>query len=480
MWCPKKTMTKRWTTFFAGWATLVALCLAPLGARAQEPSAPEEAPKPAARAYPPIGDTGDEPSPDQLLPDSRPLTGVQNQTLGQIESPHSYWEPGFQYSNTVQSSQPGETSTGWSSTNYLAATVSLLEQWRAAQLALNYSGGGTFSTDKTLGNGYFHQLGLTQNFQWARWQVQFLDQFSYIPDSQFGFGAGTSLGLPGGAGSVGTPQTGLTGNYQSLFTAVGPRYNNNFTSQVVYQLSPRASVNVSGTYGILRFVDPGNIDTNTAGASGGYNYLLNRNDSIGVMYSFNHYDYVGEAQGINDQVFSFVYGRKITGRLALKVSGGPDITTFKVPVGNVSRRTSGSGGGSLTYQFSRVLTSVSYNHGVTGGSGVFVGSESDTIQGNVSRQLSRVWRAQANFGFSRNRELVSGAAQSGLAFDSYFAGGGLSRPFGPNANLSIAYSANIQTGQSVSGCTVPGCSGTYTEHQIVMSFQWHTRPLVLR
>lgn len=472
---------KRWTTLLAGCATMAFLGLVCARANAQDPSTPEEGPKPAARAYPPLGQTPeDQPSPDQLLPDSRPLTGVQNQTLGQVESPHSYWEPGFQYSNTIQNSLPGEMNSGWSSTNYLAATVSLLEEWRRSQLALNYSGGGTFSTDKTLGNGYFHQFGASQTFQWARWQVQFLDQFSYIPDSEFGFGAGTSLGVPGGGINPGTPQTGLSGNYQTLFTAAGPRYNNNFTSQVVYQLSPRTSVNVSGTYGVLRFIDPGNIDTNTAGASAGYNYLLTKEDTMGVQYRFSHYDYLGEQQGINDQVFSFVYGKKITGRLALKLFGGPDITTFKVPIGNVSRQTSASGGANLTYQFSRVFTNLSFNHGVTAGSGVFAGSETDVIQGTVSRQLSRVWHGQANFGFARNRTIVSNAAQSAQAFNSWFAGAGVGRPFGPNANFSIAYSANVQTGGTVSGCAIPGCNSTYTQHQITMNFQWHTRPLVLR
>ena len=474
-------MTKRWTTILAGWGTLAVFGVLAAPGRAQEQAPPDATPKPAASALPPLDTIGnDQPSPDQLLPDSRPLTGVQSQTLGQLESPHSYWEPGFQYSNTIQSSLPGQTSSGWSSTNYLAATLSLLEQGRASQLALNYSGGGTFSTDKTLGNGYFHQLGVSQNFQWARWQVQFFDQFSYIPDSEFGFGGGTSLGLAGGGVSSGTPQTGLSGNYQSLFTSEGPRYNNNFTTQVVYQISPRASVNASGTYGILRFVDPGSIDSDNPGASIGYNYLLNREDTIGLTYRFSQFTYIGQSQGIDDHVINIAYGKKITGRLALKVFGGPDITTFKAPTGNIPVRTSGSGGANLTYQFSQLSTSFSYNHGVTGGSGVLTGSETDQIKANVSRQLTRVWRAQGNFGFSRNRAIGSTSSQGGLAFNSYSVGGGVSRPFGPNANLSIAYSANIQTGEAVSGCTVPGCNGTYNQQQIILNLQWHARPLVLR
>src|SRR5277367_2819744 len=157
-------MTKRCKTWLLGWGTLAIVSVLPVAAYAQDPDATpaptQETPKPAGRAIPPLDTVGDDqPSPDQLLPDSRPLTGVQNQTLGRVESPHSYWEPGFQYSNTIQSSLPGEPSSGWSTTNYLAATVSLLESWRLSQLAVNYSGGGTFSTDNTIGNSDFQQLG---------------------------------------------------------------------------------------------------------------------------------------------------------------------------------------------------------------------------------------------------------------------------------------------------------------------------------
>ena len=57
---------------------------------------------------------------------------------------------------------------------------------------VNYSGGGTFSTDKTQGDGYFHQLKLAQVFSWRRWQWACIDDFGYLPQSQFGFGAGSA------------------------------------------------------------------------------------------------------------------------------------------------------------------------------------------------------------------------------------------------------------------------------------------------
>jgi hypothetical protein len=466
---------KRWKTTFGALIGLVIAGGAPPALRAQDPSS-DSAPKPAGTAFPPLVDDSNQPSPDTILPDGRPLTGVQSPTLGRLESPHSYWVPGIQYSNTIQNLLPGATSPGWSITNYVAANVSLLDTWRSSQLALNYSGGGAFSTDSTQGSGTFQQLGVSQTFQWGRWQLQFFDQFSYLPQSQFGFGAGTGLGLPGGGLSPGVPQTGLTGNYQTLFNAVGPRFSNTFSTQAIYQISPRGSLNVSGTYSLLKFVDPGSIDSNDAGASIGYNYLLTSADTIGLVYRFNRYSYIGDPQVIDDSVFNLAYGRKIAGRIAFQAFGGPDITTFKVPVGSMSRRVSGSGGAILSYAFDHSTLGLNYSHGVSGGSGAFAGSEADQVGANVARSLGRAWHAQANIGYTRNHAAGSTASQN--SYDSLYIGGGVGRPFGPDMNFALAYNANIQMTGSQSGCAGSACN--FTQHTISMNFQWHTRPLVLR
>lgn len=485
-------MISRCTNILSVVAVLVLLaCVCP-ALRAQDPGT-EAPPKPAGTAFPPVVDDTSQPSPDVVLPDSRPLTGVQNLTLGRVESPHSYWQPGIQYSNTIQSMLPGSVNTGWTITNYIAANVSLLQSWRSSQLAINYSGGGNFSTDKTIGNGYFQQLGFSQTFTWQRWQLVFLDQLAYLPQSNFGFGSGTGLGLPGGGINTGVPQTGVGSNGQTLFNAVGPRVSNNLTAQAVYQLTPRSSINVSGTYGIQRFVDAGNVDSDNYGASLGYNYQLNKTDTIGVVYRYNRYVYTGEGETIDDNVINLAYGKKITGRLALQLFGGPDITTFNItgtvpgaPVGTVvgsTRSVSGSGGGNLSYGFNRGTLGVNYNHGVNAGSGVFAGSETDQFGGNVSHLLGRAWHAQANIGYARNRAINNAAIVipgSQNSYNSVYLGLGAGRSFGPNTNFSIAYSANFQTQGVATGCVGSACNGEYTQNQITMNFQWKSRPLVLR
>src|SRR6267378_476253 len=447
-------------------------------------------PKPAARTYfPPIGGADQDAENDQLStsnlnPDTRPLTSVQTATLGSPEIRHSYWVPGFQYGNFVRSSTLSQpTSSGWNTTSFVAGTLSLLEAWNRSQLSVNYTGGGNFSTDKSQGNDSFQQLGLVQSFDWRRGQLSFIDQFSYLPQTQFGFGAASNLANLGIVGPLGPPLPGLQLNYQPnqiIFTSIGPRYSNSITAEIAYSIGPRGSVTVSGSYGILRFVEAGSIDMDDTILSTGYNYVWSRKDTIGMLYRFSGYRYIGNPQAINDHVAQLAYGRKITGRMALQLFAGPEVATFRVPFSGATHKISGSGGANLTYAFRRSNLSLSYNHGVGGGSGQFTGSTSDQAQGTINHQLSRFWQSNLNFGFARTTSLgLSSASPASQTFDTWLAGGGLSRPLGRSANFTFGYTAFIQNSH-LPVCAAGKCDTSYLQHQISLSFQWHTRPLVLR
>jgi len=445
-------------------------------------------PRPAAREYPPViqglgepDSHGDQGSTSNLNPDTRPLTGVQNPTLGTPGIRHSYWLPGFQYANTVRSSALNQaTSLDWNTTSLITGNLSVLETWSRAQLAVNYSGGASISSDSAQGNSQFQQLGLIEMFDWGRWQLHFLDQFSYLPETQFGFGAATGLSIPGVAGPLAPPLPGLQSSYipnQNIFTTFGPRYSNAFATQVAYTVSRRGSITAAGTYGILRFVEAGNIESNNANLNVGYDHVLTSADTLGVQYRFSGYRYLGNPQAINDQVVQFMYGHKISGRIALQLFGGPDVTTLRVPINNSTNRVSGSGGASLTCALNRGSMALSYDHGISGGSGVFAGAITDQLQFSLARQLSREWAANLNVGYSRNGSVVSPA--SSQIYNSWYLGGGLSRPFGRNADFTIGYTAQIQaSNQAV--CAAGTCSTNFTLQQITLGLRWHPRPFVLR
>jgi hypothetical protein len=466
---------------------ILTLALGTLNAHAQDaPQEPTETkPKPAGTSYPiPTIDPGNaqEENPNALQPDTTPLTGVQNATLGSPEMRHSYWVPGAQYTGSIQSGGYNPSnSSGWYMDNYLIGNLSLLKAWSRSQLAVNYSGGGFFSSSSTQGSGAYQQLALTQSFEWNRWNILILDQFSYLPQSAFGFGGTSNLGIPGVGGTVSPVIPGIGNNYvpnQSIYASSGPRYSNAATVQATYATSARGSITASGTYGILRFVDPGNVDNSTTIGTIGYNYVLDRESTIGVLYSFSAFHYPGEPQAFGSHVVSAAYSRKITGRLALQAYGGPQFTTFRVPVGTQSNKLGANVNVSVSYGFERGGLTATYYHGITGGSGAFTGSTVNLVSLLASRQLTRVWTGNFNVGYAHNTAAVNSTQTAFPTYSSWYVGGGVSRPLSKNMNLSVAYSANINT-TSQSSCSGPSCNGSQILNYIYVNLQWHTRPLVL-
>jgi hypothetical protein len=477
---------KDWQNLARGivWVMAACLCASPL--LAQQEGA--EKPKPAARAYPLLLDTGDnQQDSDQgthtMQPDNQPLSGVQNPTLGTPEMRHSYWVPGIEYSNTARSkSLSPAASSAWNTTSFVTGDVSLLEAWSHSLLSVNYSGGGFFSTDPTQGNGQNHQLAAAYEIDQRRWQMLFVDQFSYLPQSSFGFGGTSGLAVPGIMGTLAVPLPGLQSTYvpsQTILTTNGPRYSNASAVQLTYALSPRASITLAGVYNILRFVDSGNVNSDSEVLNAGYNYAITRKDTLGFVYIFSAYRYPGDPQALGDHLGQFLYGRKITGKLALRVAGGPEVTTFRVAIGGSTQKIAGSGNAALTYAFGRSSITLGYAHGVSGGSGVFTGSDIDQANASWSRQLTRVWNGSVNFGYAKNRQILSLSGVTSPSYDTWLAGAGLSRPLGRTATFSLAYQAQIQN-SNVPICSNSNCGTNYTVNQIYVTFQWHTRPLVLR
>jgi hypothetical protein len=460
-----------------------------------EPQAPaEEKPKPAGSSLPiPVVENGQQDqSPDSLTPDISPVTGIENFTLGSQEVAHSYWIPGIQWGGSVQSNSYDQTaSSSWVMNNYIIGNLSLLKAWNRSQLAINYSAGGFFSTDSSQGNGYYQQLALSQTIQWNRWLAQIFDQFSYLPESSFGFGGGSALGIPGTGGSLGPVIPGMGNSYvpnQSIFAAIGPRYSNAIALQATYSLTRRGSITVSGSYGLLNFVEPGNVDNDSTTATVGYNYALTREDSIGAFYRFSAYHFKGQPVAYGDHSVNLAYGRKLTGRLAFQAYGGPDITTSRAttnPDGSLVPADTHLGvnvGLNLSYAIHNGSYSVGYSHAVAGGSGVLTGSTSDQLNFSANHRLGRIWAGQLNFGYARNTPLSIGQQNpqpSAQTYKNWTVGGGVNRALGRTANFSVNYNATIPD-FSQSSCTGPGCGiANHVYQYITINIQYHTRPFIL-
>lgn len=448
---------------------------------ATQPPMPEGTPpKPAGRGNLTFGDTSDaDDASASITPDSTPLTGVQVATLGAQNLHHSYFVPGFQYGNFVRSSTlQAPRAGGWNSTSFVAGNLSLLQQWSRATFTLNYTGGGTISTDPTLGNSQYHQLQAQQVFAWGHAKLWLIDRFSYLPLSDFGFGAASPLAIPGVGGALGATLPALQTDYspsQSVYSAVGPRYSNSATAQIEYDLTSRSAVTISGSYGILRFVDRENIQSDDYIFSLGYDYRVSKRDTLGILFRDTSYRYLGNPQGINDYLVMAAYGRKITGRAAIQFFGGPEITQLRIPLNGETQLISISGGANLRYSISHTNFGFNYTHGTSGGSGIFAGTTLDQLAGSIDRNLTRTWSGDVSFGYARNHSLgTQTAVLPEPAVGAWFASVGLNHPVGRSGNVALSYGAYIESNV---GCTV-ACPIT-TQNQISLSFQWHASPVVI-
>lgn len=462
--------------------TLVVVCVWPVQTKAQQLD--NTPPIPAAKK--PLllmsGTTQSDQEVQQsgMQPDQSPITGAQQLTLGTPELGHSYWAPGFSFHNVFQSNV--NQTNDWAVASYFLGTSSLSLQTKHSKLAVNYSGGGSVSDSNALPNSSYHQLSFSEGFDFAKWTVLFLDQFGYLPQSAFGFGGSSGISTPGVGGGLAAGFAGLQSNYapgQSLFSAVGAQINNSFVTQIEYTLTPRSSLTMAGSYGLLSFTQSlGAIDTRDAIGSLGYDYQVTRRDTIGILYRFTAYQYVGVPQRLGDHSVNFAYGRKITGRLALQLTGGPEVTTYRQTIAGAMQRITGAGGANLTYAFERGSLSLNYNRGLSGGSGILVGSDLDRVEARLSHHLGRRWDGNVGAGFARNGAFPGMSGTNTPPIHSLFVTGGINRNLGRTASFSVNYIFDYQNAvQPV--CPAGGCGTEFTQHQIWVGFQWRTRPFVI-
>ncbi|MCL4522854.1 MAG: hypothetical protein M1451_02950 [Acidobacteria bacterium] len=325
---------------------------------------------------------------------------------------------------------------------------------------------------------------------------------TYLPESAFGGGGfgGISSGMLGGlggglGGGIGAGLGGGLGGFggglggginpgiipgQSILTGTGGRISNTALGQLQFTLSPRASITASGSYGILRFLDSGFIESDNYQFSGGYNYKLNPSDTIGVVYTVNMLRFGGINRSADFHNVQLAYGRRLTGRLAMRISGGPQIGSFTNPVSGAGNRTSWGVRSSLIYNLRNTTLGLNYSHSASSGSGVLVGSDADRIDGSISRQLTRMWAGGLVFGFAHNKTIqqlnTSGVERT---VNTWHAGFNLQRPLSRKASLTFTYNVTGQSANNPVGCTGLACGRLPLRHQLALAINWGFGPYAI-
>jgi hypothetical protein len=476
------------------------LCWMALGApraSAQQPT-PDQSVQPIPAYHSPLASAagnGEDvnANPQDLAPDTRPLTGAQDLSLGAPLTQHSYWQPHFDFSTTADSNGLSATNnTGWTTFSSFYGGVDLHRISGNSNLMLSYLGGGVISNSGAAPNGIVQGLNFSDRFAFRHWALTVFDQLSYLPEASFGF-----WGL-GGASLPGTGIGGLGSGFipgQSILTAVGQSLSNSTVTEVDAYLTPRSSLTFVGGYSLLHYFDNNLLNSGDATFQAGYNRQLTRQDTLGLLYRFSAIRYSNFGQSINDNVVQVSYARRVTGKLAFQIGAGPEVTMFKTPITTNGASTGAPGGGaslggptttvswslnaSLTYQLNRTGLGLSYSHGVTGGSGVLAGATADTVTGSASRQLSRRVSAYWNLGFARNNGLAFTAVKATSANQTYsywFTGAGLNRPWGRALNVNLSYHLEYQDSNN-SFCIGPTCGTSLVVHMITFGLGWHRQPI---
>jgi hypothetical protein len=433
-----------------------------------------------------------EPSASQGAPG--PVGGVEQYRLEGSGLGHSFLVPRLSLQEVYDSNAGYASTSGASEADAVTSLVGGLSlQWqkRNSTLALDYSAAGLIYDLQTQPNSVVQQFGLTQKYTLRRWNLLIGENFSYLPNSQFGLGGlglsgGPSTSLPSFGGS-----TGFNPNFQSGSTiGSGNVYQLASTTavQAQYTLGGRSSLSFAGSVGFLHFFGDEMLDSRDIIARAGYDRMLTGRDTISFSYTASVLTYPSGIQGFYAQSVQLGYRRVVTGRLHLSVSGGPVVSHFSPQNGQTTVQGSQNSvntavGAALDYALRRGNLNVAYSRGVTGGSGLLVGAVTDQLSGSLTQRIGRVWTASFTGSFARNSSFQQ-TAQTGMpgttsVFDYWNGGVSVSRPVGRYSSVRFSYNAQRQTSNATVCANGLACGPISLVQVIGMSFDWTTRPYKL-
>lgn len=434
---------------------------------------------------PPITPGNSPPPSDQQSPADVPqapsLTGAIQTPLA-LPVQRSFLLPAVAYYGNVNSNAYNVSNSNRYSLATLHSIVGAIVLQRIrphSQFDVGYLAGQAFSNRGGL-NSTTQEFGILQAWNYSRVGVLLADQFSY--SSQAALLGGASIYDLAGIDQVFNGSTVgplvLRNSFapnQSIFTPFGPRLNNSSIGQMDYHLSGRTDLTVVGNYNTLRFTNPGLIDSSTAGFQTGINHRRTRKDTIGIAYRFSSIWFNGFPDSIRDHLVEVIYERQWTRRLTARIGAGPEISGINAPP--VQRtRASWAGEASLAYLYERMSVGLSYDHRLTSGGGVFLGSVTDRVTLSARRDLTRLWSLSVAASYGRNTNLLpvqtaTLTAPAGAHFNSEYGGFTLHRRLGWQTEAFAGYIFRHQT-SSVAVCGNGVCGRDLTGHMVNFGVVW--------
>ena len=406
-------------------------------------------------------------SPEAQAPESQPdthfLSGAERIGLGSLEALRSIFDPALRI---TQSADAGIVAGHTNSVTSLGGSLVFERHGKQSHLIALYNGAHTFYRPDSAFDRPYHGFAVSEELRRGRWTLRLRDDMALSPESAFG-------NLPTGGAAPG-PDSGLTSIKPSLApsdtisTGRTKRLSNTALGELSYALTRRTAMTFVGSYGVLHFLDSGFIGSRQTSGHMGLDYAVNAKNSVALSYGFDDLRFSGTTSRMQSHLMQIALGRKITGRLALQLAAGPQM--------NYGLLNGNSWGWSmfsaLSYQQRFSGYSLSYFRGITGGSGVLLGSQTNTITASAVHQFARSWSASASGGYARNNSLTSNGATASR-FQNWFGGVSLGRSLGQHARMGMNYTFQDQKG--IGNCPVASCGVQSPRHQITVSLEWHLR-----
>ena len=175
----------------------------------------------------------------------------------------SYLQPGATFSESADSNVGNALGGGsFTSVSRALGSLTLKRLWSNYDLGLDYVGGVGYYDLPGQGLKSLQQMDIDQKVSWKRGQLSVRDDFSYLPEGNFG-GSYGSLGSQGIATLGDTSFGAFFGGSALGSLGLAPHMTNVSLADVSENLSPKSSLTAAGGYGFTHYY--GN-DLTSAGA----------------------------------------------------------------------------------------------------------------------------------------------------------------------------------------------------------------------
>lgn len=476
----------------------------------------------------PVPAYGQESRPSAPISENPPLSGQDLPSLQEHAAPLSYLQPGATFSESLTTNAgntPGGNTVG--SITRGIGTLALRRLWSHYDLALDYMGGAAYYQKGGLGWKVLQDVGIAQKIEWKRGQLSLRDNFSYLPEGNFGASYG-SLGSLGIAGMENGPLLSLGGGGGLGALGLTPRIMNVSSAEISENLNPRSAVTAAGGYSFTHFYGTDEVTgasfvgSSQISAQAGYNRLLTPHTQIAAVYGYQAFDFSVVGTAFHTHVIQGMVGHRISGRMDMLLGAGPQFTFIDtqsavcsdpnvpllfcqppfatlLPVTIKNTKTGVAATARLRYQFTKDSLDLRYRRFETSGGGLFTGAQSDVIRLQLEHPLSRKWSLSTDIGYAHNDRLqpltetqilACGAqisqgsrtacpANDATTYSYGYAGAALHRYFSREWHGFVSYQFNELSFDHSFCLSGAACNRIGNRQLVTFGLDWRPRPIRL-